>query len=194
MYSIMHWIPHSGLRVLQLVTFKTDAVGRGMSKKGSVPSVASNLIPMKSSIHFYYQNSRGLKTKTSQFFTSCVSCDFDIICLTETWLNGSVHDSELFSGNFIVYRHDRDMLNSSKSDGGGVLIAVRKNLNSQLVSIPNSQSIESICVKLSSINNNIYLYCLYIPPNSSEICFKNHIAALNFLSNILTDTDNILIN
>lgn len=141
----------------------------------------------------YYQNSRGLKTKTSAFYSSCVSCDYDIICLTETWLNSTVHDSELFSDSFIVYRHDRSLLNSSKSDGGGVLIGVRKSINSQLINIPNSDSIESICVKSSFKNVNIYLYGLYIPPNSNEQCFKEHMAALMYLSDILTDTDIIFV-
>lgn len=45
----------------------------------------------------YYQNVRGLRTKTSDFSNNALSCDYDIVALTETSLNDSFFDGELFN-------------------------------------------------------------------------------------------------
>lgn len=41
-------------------------------------------------------------------------CEYDVMCLTETWLSDDVSSSELFSANYIVYRCDRrfDIVNA----------------------------------------------------------------------------------
>lgn len=85
-----------------------------------------------SSINLYYQNVRGLRTKTHEFLSSLASSSADIIILTETWLNDSVNSSELFDDRYNVYRRDRVVNKlSKKKDGGGVLIAVTKKLCSK---------------------------------------------------------------
>lgn len=45
----------------------------------------------------YYQNVRGLRTKTKDFKLSSTGCSFDIIALTETGLNSTIYDGELFN-------------------------------------------------------------------------------------------------
>ena len=49
----------------------------------------------------------------------------DIVVLTETRLDDSILDSEIFPSNFIVFRNDRQHLGCY---GGGVLIAPRNML------------------------------------------------------------------
>lgn len=71
-----------------------------------------------------YQNVRGLKSKTDDFYRNVCCSQFDVIILTETWLNNGIYDKELFDPRYKVYRRDRDLITSGKSDGGGVLIAV----------------------------------------------------------------------
>lgn len=75
----------------------------------------------------YYQNVRGLRTKVNHLFLQSVDSAYDIICLTETFLNSNIQDSELFCSNYSVYRRDRATTASKKLDGGGVLLAVRNN-------------------------------------------------------------------
>ena len=41
----------------------------------------------KTSFEIFYQNVRGLRTKQSELFDNVCSMDFQIICLTEAWLN-----------------------------------------------------------------------------------------------------------
>jgi hypothetical protein len=53
-------------------------------------------------IDIFYQNVRGLRTKSTEIFNNVCSYDFKIICLTETWLNES-HCSQKFSLNYMLY-------------------------------------------------------------------------------------------
>lgn len=83
----------------------------------------------------YYQNVRGLRTKTNDFYKNVQCCDFDVIVLTETWLNDGVMSAELFDNRYAVYRRDRGIsAYSNKNEGGGVSIAVLKKHNSSRVS------------------------------------------------------------
>ncbi|KAL0829565.1 hypothetical protein ABMA28_003076 [Loxostege sticticalis] len=79
----------------------------------------------------YYQNVRGLRTKTHNFYCNLANSNYDIIILTETWLKDNISNSELFDGRYIVYRRDRSVSRfQRKSDGGGVLIAVSNRFGS----------------------------------------------------------------
>ncbi|KAI5729079.1 hypothetical protein M8J77_025037 [Diaphorina citri] len=49
---------------------------------------------------------------------------FDLIFLSETWLNDDFTQSEVKVTNYDIYRSDRDPIVSGRSRGGGVLIAV----------------------------------------------------------------------
>lgn len=72
---------------------------------------------------------RGLRTKLFDLRCAIVSSTvpYDIILLTETWLNDNIADSELGFFNYNVFRMDRNVNNSVSSRGGSVLIAVHKN-------------------------------------------------------------------
>lgn len=76
-------------------------------------------------VSVYYQNVRGLKTKTGEFLSNILNRDIDVVVLTETWLNDSIHCSELFDKCYTVYRADRDLTRTVKLDGGGCLVAVK---------------------------------------------------------------------
>lgn len=51
-------------------------------------------------LNLIYQNVRGLRSKTHELTMSIDTNDSDIICLTESWLNDSVINSELCSDGF----------------------------------------------------------------------------------------------
>ncbi|CAH2087310.1 unnamed protein product [Euphydryas editha] len=82
-------------------------------------------------IDIYYQNVRGLRTKTNKVMENILNSDYKIVALTETWLNSSISSNELFDSRYIVHRKDRFCSPSnSKKDGGGILIAVSKDISS----------------------------------------------------------------
>lgn len=133
----------------------------------------------KDFLHFYYQNIRGLRTKIKDFYLSTLSCDHDIIALTETNLCLSVNDAELFdTGEFMVYRVDRSPSNSIHGSGGGVLIAVRSFLASEKVIVPGTENVEVIFVKVNVGGRNIYVCCMYIPSNSPVAVYVSYAAAI----------------
>lgn len=80
------------------------------------------------SLKIAYQNVRGLRTKSNEFFSKTISCSYDVVCLTETWLNNSFYSNEFFSDDFVIYRKDRDSVTTGRSRGGGVAVAVRREL------------------------------------------------------------------
>ena len=75
-------------------------------------------------VYAYYQNVRGLRTKVDDLFLAANDCNYDIIMLTETGLDGCIDSLQLFGSGFNVYRCDRSSIKSQKSSFGGVLIAV----------------------------------------------------------------------
>lgn len=78
--------------------------------------------------NIYYQNVRGLRTKTNNLFHNVCLNSYDIIVFTETWLVDDIYDSELFDGRYLVWRRDRDYSRTAQKRGGGVLIAVKREL------------------------------------------------------------------
>lgn len=83
-------------------------------------------------VSVYYQNVRGLRTKTSTFYRNLCLNAYDVVCLTETWLLEGVNNSELFDDRYIVWRRDRDYNKTRQSLGGGILIAFRRELAAEL--------------------------------------------------------------
>lgn len=79
-------------------------------------------------IKIYYQNVRGLRTKTNMFYRNLRLNSFDILCLTETWLMEGISDSELFDDRYLVWRRDRDYSSTGQAMGGGVILAVNREL------------------------------------------------------------------
>lgn len=76
--------------------------------------------------------------------------DYNIITFTETWLCGSFFDAELFSNEFYVVRRDRHQGQLLSRVGGGILIALDKNLYVETVNAPGSDSLEFLCVRVKS--------------------------------------------
>ena len=122
--------------------------------------VSTNPGPTQSSLSCYVQNVRSLKAvrAVESSFESKISLlqdivygqDLDIICLSETWLNGSVSDQEILPVSYDIYRSDR--LGRS---GGGTLTAIKTLLSSSQVPIPSEfSSLEMVVVEIGSLKND----------------------------------------
>lgn len=127
----------------------------------------------------YYQNVRGLRTKTKDFKLSSTNCNYDVVALSETGLNSSFFDGELFAyQDFCLYRCDRSSLNSEHERFGGVLIAVRTDIPSERVVVPLTENVELVLVKMKFHNMNVYVCCLYIPSGSPILVYQQYTEAL----------------
>ncbi|KAG5863042.1 hypothetical protein JTB14_020704 [Gonioctena quinquepunctata] len=109
----------------------------------------------KKSLNVYYQNTRGLRTKTETFYTNILSEDYDIIAVTESWLTNGICNSELVDDRYTVVRKDREAISMR---GGGVFVAIKKDLKFEIVNIES---------RLECLYEVMILSVVYFPPNSS---------------------------
>jgi hypothetical protein len=117
-------------------------------------------------LKIYYQNVRGLRTKTHDFLANVLTHDYDLICLTETWLNSNFYDNEIFDSRYNVFRRDRDYKETGQKLGGGVLIAVKCCWIAQL-NLNWYSCNEDIWITLKQPNhsaNIVNICCVYLPP------------------------------
>lgn len=124
-----------------------------------------------------------MKTKTYELYNASVSCQFCLIAFTETWLDSSVFDSELFSSEYSVFRKDRSLDLTKLTKGGGVLVALKKSFVASLLDLsavtdlfPN---IDLIGIKISLPCFSVYVLVLYIPPNINAETYESFFDALS---------------
>ena len=112
-----------------------------------------------------------------------LSNDYDIICLSETWLTENIPDNALFLPAHIITRCDRPT-NSTKPKHGGVFIAVKQSLAFTKLEIHTTD-----CVGLLlNTPTPLILCCIYSAPNESK--YKLSTDDFNKLLNMLTDYSN----
>lgn len=112
----------------------------------------------------YYQNTRGLRTKCNEFYLNLLNNNYDLVCLTETWLNDSINSSEFFSHNYTVFRRDRETSASTKKMGGGCLIAINSNFISSCIRKSNWETdVEDLWISFSARNTRINVCCVCLP-------------------------------
>ena len=96
-------------------------------------------------------NARSIFNKFSELQLLASQHNPYIIGITETWLDSSIKDSEIYLDNYNILRNDR-----SASRGGGVLLYVHKSLTC------------SPCQKLETVNFDESLWCLIsLPANNT---------------------------
>lgn len=101
--------------------------------------------------------------------------------ITETWLNNSVYDSEIFESKYVVYRRDRNFnILNRKTEGGGVLIAVSRKYPSYRMSCYES-SCDDLWIKVTLCvndrNEDVCLCAVYMPSPLKQIvleCFVDN--------------------
>lgn len=134
------------------------------------------------SFDFFYQNVRGLRTKSAEFFSNVVSSCFPVIILTETWLCPEISSNSFFPPNYQVFRHDRDP-SCGKQRGGGVLVALHDSIKCKR-RLDLELETESIWLEvLCSRGKRLLLCTYYIPPETNATDFKH---ALNSIENVVT--------
>ena len=106
-------------------------------------------------------------SKKESFWETIDSTSPDIICANETWLSQKIHNSE-FIQDFEVYRKDR------ATGYGSVLIAVKKDITSQEITINSPCEVVGCKIELFK-SEPLIIYSAYQPPSndieySSSLC------------------------
>ena len=114
-------------------------------------------------LNIYYQNVRGLRTKTNMFHHNLLCDEWDVIGIVESWLIDGIRDCELFDSRYSVFRRDREYSQTGQKMGGGVALATRVELNA--IEIPHWRSeAEDLWISIP-INNisKLHVCCVYLP-------------------------------
>lgn len=105
-------------------------------------------------------NATSIRNKLSSIAQYLHTNDIAVACICESFLNS---DDVINIKNYSIVRSDRC---SSLARGGGVLIAVRKDLKFKQLCVPPSSSPIEVCIcEVSSSSINFCVVSTYIPPN-----------------------------
>lgn len=135
----------------------------------------------KGAINIYYQNVNGLRSKGREFMEFTLNNNYEIICLTESKLDETVGNQELFPSFFNVYRLDRNQKNSRKDRGGGVIVGVSSVLPSQQIIIDEADSLELLCVRAGGHGWYLMVMVIYIPPSSAVDVYEKVVLTIENL-------------
>lgn len=99
--------------------------------------------------------------------------------MAETWLSPAQSDYEFMDKKYKVYRKDRACSSITADMGGGVLIAVKNEIDCEQYLTEEMNDLEAVCIKIVTKGNfNIFIYCLYIQPNASSDVYDAHLRAI----------------
>ena len=94
--------------------------------------------------------------------TLCHEKQFDIICVTETWLDKTIDDEEINMPSYQVFRKDRNR------HGGSVAIYVQEAVPVRYLDDFENVGIEIICVEIKHRQKSIIVGCCYRPPGANR--------------------------
>lgn len=126
---------------------------------------------------------------------SCLDCDYDVIMLTETWLDDSINAVQLFGNAFEVFSTHRNAGNSRRTVGGGVLIAVRKSLDSTVCAEAAAVNLEQIFVKIQLKTQKVFVGCFYLPSEKryEHQLVEDHITCIESVAGLADPSDYIVV-
>ena len=141
----------------------------GPSSESSVDSdnyleVTEHLIEYKISVVHY--NVQSITNKLDLIGSELRS--FDVICITETWLDGRVLDEDIEIENFDLFRRDRP-----GDHHGGICVYVRNNIFCRRRNDFELPNIECVWVEVSFKNKKHLIGTFYRPPNSLNAIFSS---------------------
>uniref|UniRef100_A0A8D8BEP6 (northern house mosquito) hypothetical protein n=1 Tax=Culex pipiens TaxID=7175 RepID=A0A8D8BEP6_CULPI len=140
------------------------------------PTTASNNLI---EILTYCQNFNRMKSaaKIDTINQAISGCLYTAILGTETSWDASILSEEVFSSNFNVFRNDRNLLSSGKKSGGGVLVAIKADFDSEKLDSDVFAHFEHVWVKAQIAKETHIFASVYFPPlsplSSYEDFFRN---------------------
>ena len=134
-----------------------------------------------SPIHLCLYNCRSLTNKLIDFQNFVYSSNYNLIGLTETWLDSNILDNEILPKGYIIYRRDRC------TRGGGVLIAFEGSVSSQLIDCPTELKLLLIQI---GIKHPTRICLVYNPPNS---CVEYKQSLIAYLDNLASNPSPLIV-
>ena len=150
--------------------------------------IEENPGPKYSSLTFCHWNLNGLtahdSTKISLLQAYITQRNYDIICLTETFLNSSIlsGDNRIKIDGYSLIRSDHP----SDSKKGGVCIYYKESI--PLILRDDINTLDNCLVtEIRSQNEQCFLTCIYRSPSQNQDEFKNFCTNFDILLNNIND-------
>ncbi|XP_055543339.1 uncharacterized protein LOC129728890 [Wyeomyia smithii] len=146
-------------------------------------------------VRIYYQN-LGFKNCDVNAYLLAASDDcYDVVVLTETWLDSRTLSHQVFGPEFEVFLCDRGPVNSRKLSGGGVLVAVTRRFKTKEVKKDLWDSIEQVWVCTELANRKDYLCGIYVPPDRvrDDTLVGVHSQSVMSVIDMATATDELIV-
>lgn len=112
---------------------------------------------LKNPINILSWNANSIKYKCNELSQTILDYNLDIIGLCETKINDNYN---LSIKGFHVYRNNRD------NRGGGVALAINKNIKQTFYNLPQLNSVEAVAAQIHTPQGQVLLICMYIPPKN----------------------------
>ena len=91
----------------------------------------------------------------------CVKEHYDIICVSETWLDDTINDDDVELPGYQVFRKDQSRY------GGGVTIYVHDSVPVKYLNAFNIAGTELVCIEIKHKSKSFLVSCWYRPPGSN---------------------------
>nr|XP_023013679.1 ADAMTS-like protein 4 [Leptinotarsa decemlineata] len=112
-------------------------------------------------------NARSLMSDFGSF-KDIVYNKYDIITVSESWLNSNITDDIISLPGYSIYRSDRNKLNKR---GGGLLVYISSSMNSHAIKNLEIVNTEQLWLSFSYEDKTIGLGTVYRPPDTDEHLF-----------------------
>lgn len=134
-------------------------------------------------------NVRSLILHLDEFKQLVYANNFDIICLTETWLNSNITSDIVQIPGYLMFREDRQ----GNNRGGGVAVYVSNRLKVKIseIHVNKEYLFEYTFLKLTYNNQSTAVGVIYRPPDKNiTLCVEQ---LDDCLSHIMPLTDNVIL-
>ena len=152
-----------------LIIFENSIFEPGGPMGSSCSQPATNA-PDKNTLKVLYYNVRSIVYKIDELSSNCSLHCPDIVCITETWLNENVLDSEICIPNYQLVRLDRNR------QGGGIALYIANYLSYSLI-CSGPDTLEFLAISIKQPQGDVAIALLYRPP-SSPISYFDSLSAI----------------
>lgn len=157
----------------------------GQTPTSGIPNLKCDVKDLKT----FYFNCGGMRNKCKDLFVKVKSTQYNVLIFTETWLNNTFFNSEIFGDDWLVYRRDRDYKATNTTRGGGVLIAVHKSISSEEIAVTQGHSSEQVWVKISGNDSSVVLGVYYVSPNDNDNMYDDILSNAQHIRTLLGEKD-----
>ncbi|GAU99364.1 hypothetical protein RvY_10380 [Ramazzottius varieornatus] len=122
-------------------------------------------------LSFLYGNVNGIRSKSEEIKRWMQEKKADIVALVETWADQSTPDCMIADHDqYVLFRKDRE--GCQKEKGGGVAIAVKKNLHALRMTSLEVDGLEVMWIKLICSRLNVLIGVIYAPSYDADVFTK----------------------